>query len=335
MRYVVRPTHTLSASTSLTRNRPSIQGVATSPTEPLPPRSCLKATDSQSPPIPGSYFSNGGSQPPSPTLTRGRSISSVTSSSNYHVRSHASPPPPPQHPPPHIPTEIIPLRECCEACKTATQEALAAAYRISWSPGAAAKKKRDDAEERGDILAGLKRSGGCEIKWGDSLEGMDEDDGFAKPVVDGDEDDEEEDVPVMTHGKHLLDPLSKLDGTSSFSRNSSTSTINKDWAPEKYYDHGEDEEDLFPLPSPKGSPALGSPASSSVNLPSQRPISPLMPAEDGYRPAHRPNSSLGVPLPTIAGSLPSSPGPGSSRSSVASRSTSAGSQGEFLSCGEP
>ncbi|KAG8930624.1 hypothetical protein FRC01_002477 [Tulasnella sp. 417] len=241
-----------------------------------------------------------------------------------------SPPPAPAH---HlcIPTEIIPLQPCCDTCSEATDLAysMGNAYKISWSPAAAAKKKRDDAEERGDILAGLKRA--CNYKWDRVMDGVDgddeSDDGFGGPPT------EESDGCPGLHANSCppgsaaaLDPLSKLDGLSR-SPAASTSSLNKNWSPDKYYDSGDEDQDLFPLPSPsmspQPSPVTGSPASSATHLPSSaRPISPLVPTHGAYPPVSRSymhgQPSLG--LPPIAGSAPASPAAGSARSSVASLS---------------
>lgn len=241
-----------------------------------------------------------------------------------------SPPPAPAH---HlcIPTEIIPLQPCCDTCNEVTDLAysMGNSYRISWSPAAAAKKKRDDAEERGDILAGLKRA--CNYKWNkmmDGADGEDEgDDGFGGPLSD-----ESDECPGLhatscpPGSAAALDPLSKLDGLSR-SPAASTSSLNKDWTPDKYYDSEDEDQDLFPLPSPsmspQPSPLTGSPASSATHLPSStRPISPLVNTHNGYPPVCRSHfhgqPSLG--LPPIAGSAPASPAAGSARSSVVSLS---------------
>ncbi|KAG8891246.1 hypothetical protein FRC00_014035, partial [Tulasnella sp. 408] len=201
-------------------------------------------------------------------------------------------------------------------------------YKISWSPAAAAKKKRDDAEERGDILAGLKRA--CNYKWNRVLDGEDgedeEDDGFGGPISDESEECAGLHATSCPPGSAAaLDPLSKLDGLSR-SPAASTSSLNKDWTPDKYYDSEDEDEDLFPLPSPsmspQPSPVTGSPASSATHLPaSARPISPLVPTHGGFPPVSR-SYFPGQPslLPPIAGSAPASPATGSARSSVASLS---------------
>lgn len=194
-----------------------------SPVEPMPPpRSCLKPTHQEVPPlspplspVPPGGFSH---SPPSPVLSRRRSPSS----------SYPTPFPSNTAPLPSIPTEIIPLRECCPTCNSATELATASgnAYKISWSAGAAAKKKRDDAEERGDILAGLKP-----MKWGTNLVTSPEeeaDDGFAKPIAADDSDDDAITATACPPGSvHAIDPLAKLDGTMHIPKSSSTSSLNK------------------------------------------------------------------------------------------------------------
>ncbi|KAG8949686.1 hypothetical protein FRC04_008432 [Tulasnella sp. 424] len=294
----------------------------------LPLRSCLKSPNRDIPPTPISPTPPGAfhhSPPPSPVHVRGRSMSRSSPPPNS---VSTSPPPAPAH---HlcIPTEIIPLQPCCDTCNEATDLAysMGNSYRISWSAAAAAKKKRDDEEERGDILAGLKRA--CNYKWNRVLDGDDaeddDDDGFCGPI------------PDQCPGLHAtscppgssaaLDPLSKLDGLSR-SPAASTSSLNKDWTPQKYYDSEDEDQDLFPLPSPsmspQPSPVTGSPASSATHLPSaNRPISPLVPTNDKFPPVARSymhgQVSLGL-LPPIAGSAPASPAAGSARSSVVSLS---------------
>lgn len=192
-----------------------------SPVEPMPPpRSCLKPTHQEIPPLspPLSPVPPGGfsQSPPSPVLTRNRSTSS-SSPSRFPATS----------PPASIPTEIIPLRECCPTCNPATDLATTSgnAYKISWSPGAAAKKKRDDAEERGDILAGLKPA-----KWGSPLLDTPEDeeeDGFAKPIANDDSDEDAITATARPGSFHAIDPLAKLDGTMHIQKSSSTLSLNK------------------------------------------------------------------------------------------------------------
>ncbi|KAG8904391.1 hypothetical protein FRB99_001846 [Tulasnella sp. 403] len=310
------PTSSPAASPRLSLRTPYLNGkkpaAIVSPVEP-PLRSCLKPsqTDDQppvspvSPTIPGGFFQS----PPSPTLTRGRSLSSAISP---RLRQSQSPP----LPPPNIPTEVIPLQECCITCVSATDLArsMGNAYRISWSAAAAAKKKRDDAEERVDILAGLKRAP-YSLKWGSMLDGVDEnaadedeiDDGYGRPLED-ESSDEPHSTSCPPGSPRAFDPLSKLDGTNRLPKSSSTSSLNKDWAPQKYYDAEDDEEDLFPLPSPSlsghATPLTVSPASSTSHLPD------VSGAPNGNPPSAKthlvpPSTAFG--LPTIAGSVSGSP----------------------------
>lgn len=165
--------------------------------------------------------------------------------------------------------ETAPLSDCCVVCQTTTDLALqmGPAYKIHWSPGAAAKKKRDDAEEQKDILDGFKRN--CQ-KWREIIPDEVEDDGFSNPLVDAEDvevNDEDEDSDESKKRTGARRVLSKLDGlNANTARHLSDAKINKTWQPNKYYNDEDDEDDLFPLPSPITSPRLGSPNVSSSNL---------------------------------------------------------------------
>lgn len=148
------------------------------------------------------------------------------------------------------------------------------AYKIQWTHGAAVKKKRDDAEEQKDILDGFKRN--CQ-KWREIVPDEIEDDGFSNPLVDADDvevsGDEDEDDSDENHNQQCKKrtgarrALSKLDGLgANTARHKTDAQLNKAWQPTKYYNDEDDDNDLFPLPSPITSPRLGSPNLSSANL---------------------------------------------------------------------
>jgi hypothetical protein len=53
--------------------------------------------------------------------------------------------------PTSIPTQLLPLRECCEDCLLSVERALLSEnYEVKWSPGARRKKQLDEEEERRD-----------------------------------------------------------------------------------------------------------------------------------------------------------------------------------------
>ncbi|KAG9003411.1 hypothetical protein FRB94_003119 [Tulasnella sp. JGI-2019a] len=210
------------------------------------PRPCLKTAQS-SPAVPGAF--------PSSPLTETHFTQSIAS---FPTSSSLS----------STPLATEPLHECCVTCNPTTDRAvqLGSAYRIPWTSGAAAKKKRDDSEQQRDILDGFKSN--CQA-WRDVLPDEEEQDGYAKPYEDEDDEavslsDDEDESSDSKHRKGKFGVLSKLDGiTASTPRHRRD---NKDWQPDRYYDTQENEDDLFPLPSPVASPRHGSPSVSSANL---------------------------------------------------------------------
>ncbi|KAG8942437.1 hypothetical protein FRC03_003200 [Tulasnella sp. 419] len=271
----IKPTLTVKVPSFSPRHK---QSHVTSPTAPgPPPTGILKRSSSVS--------SNHSieSKATSPTRQRGRATS-----------GSSSPPP-----------ETVPLTECCDDCLPAVQLAqrLGDKYKVTWTPGALAKKKRDDAEEQRDILAGLKQP--CLIKWAELQRQAEENnpdgDQDACTVDDGEDDDECGSKPSSAcvslqelAEAHQPDALSQLDGTKNKSNIRSSFSSNKDWSPTKYYNSQDDEDDLFPLPSPKLTPPGTSPTSSQTNL-----ATPVSPSDRSL-----PSGSLAPPTSYHAGLSP-------------------------------
>lgn len=234
-------------------------------------RKVSAASSAHSAELPKSCIKTSVSSPNSPPLQHLPGSFPFASTTSHHSRTPSVSPTPSSS---LSPFATEPLLACCPTCNETTDLALqlGPAYRIQWTPGAAAKKKRDDLEEQRDILSGLKIN--CQ-KWREVLPDEAEQDGYANPldyddeVVLSDEEDEAKDRQQQSACR----VLSKLDGLSS---NCSKHRLNKDWTPDRYYDTQDNEDDLFPMPSPVVSPSprlltpiSGSPNVSSSNLPGQ------------------------------------------------------------------